>query len=154
MYKYVLLILLILTIRSQSEAQISNNASGNDIYSQYGSISYSVGELFYVQKGTEYTVTEGIQNGFTIHPSHNKTNIKVTVYPNPTSDFIFFKVQDLYFDNLSYKIFNNNGKELLNGTIQNINTSVSLNHLPPSVYLCKIYRKQSEILTYQIIKIN
>jgi hypothetical protein len=153
MYKYVFLFLLIILNNAQSEAQITNNASGNDIKNNYGSIAYSVGELFYVQKGIQNTSSEGIQNGITINTIENKSTIKVSIYPNPTSDLIFFKVQNLYFDNLKFKIYNSIGIELLNGRIQNTITSFSISHLPPSIYLCKIYRDQVEMLTYQIIKI-
>jgi hypothetical protein len=154
MRKYVLLIILTIFLRSHTEAQISNNASGNAISNNYGSITYSIGELFYVEKGSQYTLAEGIQNGITINPINTKSSIKVSIYPNPTSDLVYFKVQNLNFHNYSYKIYNSYGIELLHGRIQNMNASASLSHLPPSIYLCKIYRDQFEILTYQIIKIN
>lgn len=153
MRKYALLIILTILYRSQTEAQISNNASGNDIFNNAGSIAYSIGELFYVEKGARNTTTEGIQNGITINPVNNKSSIKISIYPNPTSDYVYFKVQNLFYENYSFKIYNSNGTELLHGRIQNMNTSVSLSHLPPSIYLCKIYRDQLEMLTYQIIKI-
>ena len=153
MRKYALLIILTILYRSQTEAQISNNASGNDIFNNAGSIAYSIGELFYVEKGAHNTTTEGIQNGITINPVNNKSSIKISIYPNPTSDYVYFKVQNLFYENYSFKIYNSNGTELLHGRIQNMNTSVSLSHLPPSIYLCKIYRDQLEMLTYQIIKI-
>jgi len=153
MYKYVILIILIVANISQIDAQISNNASGSAISSNYGSVTYSIGEICYVAKGSHYTLTEGVQNGITINPSNNKSSINVSIYPNPTSDLVYFKVQNLFFDNLSYKIYHIAGIELLNGKIHNVNTSVSLRYLPAAVYMCKIYRNQSEILTFQIIKI-
>ena len=154
MRKYVILFIITILYRSHTEAQISNNVSGNTISNNYGSISYSIGELLYVEKGSQYTLIEGIQNGIAINLVKSNSSIKVAIYPNPTSDQIYFKVQNLNFDNYSYKIYNTNGIELLNGRIQNVNTSVSLSQLPPSIYLCKIYRDQLEMLTYQIIKIN
>lgn len=154
MLKYIFLFILIIFNRFQIEAQISNNVSGNTISNNYGSISYSIGELLYAEKGSQYTLIEGIQNGIAINLVKSNSSIKVAIYPNPTSDQIYFKVQNLNFDNYSYKIYNTNGIELLNGRIQNVNTSVSLSQLPPSIYLCKIYRDHLEMLTYQIIKIN
>jgi hypothetical protein len=154
MYKYVFLILLILTNRYQTEAQISNNASGYDLSNQSGSISYSVGEVFFVQKGLQYFLTEGVQNGITINPVKTNSSIKVSVYPNPTSDFINFKVQNLFFNNLSFILYNDIGHELLKGAILNSNTTVSLSQFPSSVYLIKIYRNQTEMAVYKIIKIN
>ena len=153
MRKYALLIILTFLYRTQTEAQISNNASGNSFINNYGSIAYSIGELFYIEKGSEYRIAEGVQNGITINPVKTKSSIKVSIYPNPTSDLVFFKVQNLNFGTYSYKIYNSVGIELLSGRILNSNTSVSLSLLPPSIYLCKIYRDQVEQLTYQIIKI-
>ena len=154
MCKYVCIILLIILNNSQTGAQVSNNASGNDIYNNYGSVSYSIGELFFVEKGSQYTLAEGMQNGITINPVKTKSSIKVSIYPNPTNDLVYFKVQNLNFEKYSYKIYNSYGIELLTGRILNVNTSLSLIHLPSSIYLCKIYKDQFEILTYQIIKIN
>ena len=154
MIKYILLLISIFLNLSYTKAQSSNNASGNDIYNNYGSIAHSVGEVFYVQKGTKYTLTEGMQNGITINAIHKLSTIKVSIYPNPTSDFVHFRVQNLYFKNLAYKIYDALGKELLNGNIIDANTSVSLSHLPASIYIIKIYRDVEEIQNYQIIKIN
>jgi hypothetical protein len=138
----------------QSEAQISNNASGNDLSNQFGSIAYTIGEVFYIQKGSQFFLTEGIQNGITINPIISNSSIKVLVYPNPTSDFINFKVQNLFFNNLSFILYNDIGHELLKGAILNSNTTVSLSQFPSSVYLIKIYRNQTEMAVYKIIKIN
>jgi len=154
MSKYILLVLLFFIHNVQSEAQISNNASGNDLSNQFGSIAYTIGEVFYIQKGSQFFLTEGIQNGITINPIISNSSIKVLVYPNPTSDFINFKVQNLFFNNLSFILYNDIGHELLKGAILNSNTTVSLIQLPSSVYLIKIYRNQTEMAVYKIIKIN
>lgn len=154
MYKYVFLILLILTNKSNSEAQVSNNASGNDIFNQYGSVSYSIGELFYVEKGSSISASEGMQNGITINPVKTKSSIKVSIYPNPTSEFVHLNFQNEYSNSLSYKIYNNLGNELLHGRIQNANGQISLTQLPASIYLLKIYVEQVEMKSIKIIKIN
>jgi hypothetical protein len=154
MYKYVFLLLLIILNNAQSEAQISNNASGNDLSNQFGSISYSIGEIFYVQKGTQMNVFEGIQNAVTINPVKSNASIKVLVYPNPTSDLVHFNFKNSYTNTISYKLYNNLGNEILNGTIQNANTQISLNQLPASIYLLKVYMEKQEIECIKIIKTN
>ena len=138
MCRYVLLILLIFLINTHTEAQMSNNASGNDLSNQYGSVSYSIGEVFYIQKGAQFNVLEGIQNGTMIFPGKMNSRIKVFIYPNPTTDFVYFKIQDLNFNNLTYSVYNNIGYELLKGRIQNTSTTVSLSQLPASIYIFKI----------------
>ena len=46
MIKYILLLISIFLNLSYTKAQSSNNASGNDIYNNYGSIAHSVGEVY------------------------------------------------------------------------------------------------------------
>ena len=154
MHKYVLIIILIFTNNSQTEAQISNNASGKDLSNQYGTISYSIGEQFYVQKGTYYTLSEGVQYGNNNNYKPNSSTIKISIYPNPTSNLIKFQIQNTYSNNLSYRIFNNIGHELLYGRIENTNTPISLTQLPASIYLMKVYLEQQEVESIKLIKIN
>jgi hypothetical protein len=154
MYKYVLLMLLIILNNAQSEAQISINASGKDISNQYGSISYSIGEVFYVQKGSQQNLTEGIQNSMSVNSSKSKLPFKISIYPNPTSDIVHFNFQNTYSINISYKLYNNIGNELLNGSIQNISSKISLTHLPASIYFLKVFMEQQEVESIKIIKIN
>jgi hypothetical protein len=136
-----------------TKAQISLNTSGLDIKNNYGSIAYSVGAPFYIQKGYNYLLNEGVQNGMLINFVNVKSSIKVEVYPNPTNNIVFFKVQNLNFNNLRYTIINSLGIEILKGNIINASTYVSLNPFPASVYYIKIYRDMDEILTYKVIKI-
>lgn len=154
MYKYVFLILLIFLNTTQTGAQVSNNTSGNDIYNQYGSVSYSIGESFYIQKGSRISSSEGIQNNNIDNTNPIKSTIKVSIFPNPTSEFVHLNFQNNYSNNLSYKIYNNQGNELLHGRIQNANTQISLTQLPASVYLLKVYVEQEEMKSIKIIKIN
>lgn len=154
MRKYALLIILTILYRSQTEAQISNNASGNDIFNYAGSIAYSIGEPFYIQKGSRITASEGIQNNNTNNTNATKSSFKVSIYPNPTSEFVHLNFQNEYSNNLSFKIYNNLGNELLHGRIQNTNTKISLTQLPASIYLLKVYLEQEEMKSIKIIKIN
>jgi hypothetical protein len=156
MSKYAILTFLTTILNaSLLHAQSTTNVSGNTIYTPYnGSIAYSIGEQFYIQKGTIYHISEGIQNGIAINPIQDKNNIHVSIYPNPTSEIINFKVQDYNFYPIAYKIYNNTGQELINGRIIHYNTSVSLKQLPASIYIVKLFNDREEIMTYQIIKIN
>ena len=76
------------------------------------------------------------------------------VYPNPTRDLIYFKVQNLDFKNLGYSVINNTGIEIIKGNVVNPTTYFSLSQFPASNYYIKIYRASTEILTYEIIKIK
>jgi hypothetical protein len=155
MKKSLVLILLNIYLSTQHvTAQRTLNASGVTINSPNGIVSLSIGEVFFENKASMFSQSEGIQNGIIINPIKNKSALKVAVYPNPTTDLLYFKIQDLYFNNLSYKIYNEAGIELLQGNITSSTSNVSLKQLPASIYLIKIYRNLGEIISYQVIKIN
>jgi hypothetical protein len=155
MFKYIFISFLFILFNSYfSQAQITFNANGADIYSSNGSISLSIGELFYLNKGENYNQAEGIQNGLVSYNTTSKTNLTISIYPNPTNDFINIKVKDLNIKNLSYCIYNNAGNELSKGYLFNNESIISFMRFPPAIYLLKIYSAQNTILTYQILKIN
>lgn len=135
-------------------AQQSLNSSGVLIQSNFGSISVSIGEVFYLNKGSSYSISEGIQHGIVINKILTNSNIHILVYPNPTNDLIFFKVENYNFQNLTYQLYNILGFELLNGRITGTASFISIKQLPPSVYYLKIYRSENVMATYKIIKIN
>jgi hypothetical protein len=130
------------------------NSSGVLIQSNFGSISVSIGEVFYLNKGSSYSISEGIQHGIVINKILTNSNIHILVYPNPTNDLIFFKVENYNFQNLTYQLYNILGFELLNGRITGTASFISIKQLPPSVYYLKIYRSENVMATYKIIKIN
>ncbi len=135
-------------------SQVSVLALGENIATIYGSISYSVGEVFYTNKGSGSAQSEGVQHTYTIHAVNNGSTLHVALYPNPTSDLLFFKVENLNYAELSYKIFNVSGTLLRTGIISDHSTSVSLNNLPSGTYLIKINRGYTEEKSYKIYKIN
>jgi hypothetical protein len=154
--KEIIIAALMLTslINKPCFGQSTNNSIGGDYFNQSGTVSFTIGEICYQNKGVNYTLIEGIQNGYTINPNSKHAAINVSIFPNPTSDLIYFKVQNLYFDKLVYSVYNNLGIELLNGQITNQAIYVSLKQFPAAVYLINIYREKAIIMTYQVIKIN
>jgi hypothetical protein len=56
------------------------------------------------------------------------------VYPNPSDDFVTIQIGS-NFVNSNYRILNNEGKMMLNGTLNSIETKIDLSGLKPGVYL-------------------
>jgi hypothetical protein len=133
-------------------AQQSLNSSGTLIKSNFGSVSVSIGEVFYLSKVSTYSISEGIQHGILINKILTNSNIHVLVYPNPTNDLIFFKVENYNFQDLSYQLYNALGFELLNGRITGTASYISIKQFPDAVYYLKLYRSKKEFVTYKIIK--
>jgi hypothetical protein len=150
----IFILLPMLLIHNVLCSQISSNSSGLSIVSNYGSVDYSIGEVFYTQKGYFYSINEGIQNGIIINPIHTNKNLHVSIYPNPTNDIVHFKVENLNFKTLGYSLITANGKEIFRGVIVNEESNISLKWLPSGIYIIKIYRNSIEESSYKILKIN
>jgi hypothetical protein len=137
-----------------SKAQTSVLTSGGDFSSNYGSMSYSIGEVFNISKGTGFKLQEGAQQCFIINPIYTHSNLHLSIFPNPTTDFIYFKVENFNYLNLSYILFDLTGKTILKGKIIDIKSFISLKNLPSQSYLLKCFRGNEEENTFKIQKIN
>lgn len=151
----VFLFVMGLTTVHAQEAIITSggNASGSG-----GSVSYTVGQMVYsTHMGTNANVSEGIQQPFeisVISGIERAEGISLTckLYPNPVTDYIMLKIENYNMENLSYQIFNINGKLLDNKKITDRITHVSMQQFKPAAYILKLIDKDKEIKSFKIIK--
>ncbi len=139
-------------------AQITMNALGNTVISKFGIVAFSIGEVFYTNKGNGngngYSLFEGIQNGNGNYSKSPKIKLNATIYPNPTKDYIYLKVENLNFEHLQFNLLSEDGKLILQSKIENPQTFISLLPYPAGAYFIKIYRNAREEVSYQILKVN
>ena len=82
------------------QAQESINATGGIASGSGGSMSYSVGQIVYTTNtGTNGSVAQGVQQPYEISAvigieEFNGINLYVSVYPNPTSDYLTLSIGD------------------------------------------------------------
>lgn len=154
--KTTVLILTILLV-SQVQAQESTVASGGDVDGAGGSASYSVGQVFYTtNSGAGGSVAQGIQQAYVVsvlsNPSLTTLNLRVQTYPNPTTDQIVLSVEDLALQDLSYALYDLNGRVLASNRIRQSAIPISLQHLPSGVYLLTVNQNNTELKNFKIIK--
>lgn len=152
--KVQLIVVLICTIKTYGISQNSITVSGNNAVGIYGSTSYTIGEVFYTYKGLANTYSEGVQQSYKINSIENGSKLYVSIYPNPSKDFLYFLVEDLNFYNLSYQIISISGCVLQSGIIINQKSFVSLSEIPNGDYIVKINRGDKEMKVYKILKTN
>ena len=119
--------------------------SGNGAASYSWSNSIVNAESFVPTMTTTYFVT-----GTDLNNCSNTDSITITidlcngisdindnlflVYPNPSDDFITIQIGSSLL-NSNYRISNNEGKIMLNGSLNSIDTKIDLSGLKPGVYL-------------------
>jgi len=140
------------------QAQTSINVTGGDASGNGGSASYSVGQVVYTTNtGTNGSVAQGVQQPFEISvvtglEEAKGINLSVTAYPNPTTDYLQLKVESEKLKNLSYQLYDINGKLLQNEKIIGNQTSIIMSNLLPANYFVKVIQGNKEIKTFKIIK--
>jgi hypothetical protein len=134
------------------------SAGGSVSKSSSGSVAYSVGQPFAtfptadskgsLLPGVQQVVVVGEVTGIT----HKKIDVKFSAYPNPTSDLLQLSVPLTDSDNYSFRLFDMNGRMLMNQRLSSSSTTLSLANYPQGMYLLKFFMDKSEVKTYKIIK--
>ena len=150
-------------------AQETIPATGGNASGSGGTVSYSVGQVVYTtNSGTTGTVAQGVQQPFEISvvtglEEAKGINLNCTAYPNPTTDYLMLKVENYDNENLSYQLFDMNGKLLETKKVTGKQTSIVMRNLVPATYFVKVYavgrndrtgvtEGNKEVKTFKIIK--
>ncbi len=140
------------------KAQEAIPATGGDASGAGGSVSYTIGQVFYtLDSGTDGSVLKGVQQPYEISVIPGFEQVKgidllCSVYPNPVAGKLVLKILDFEFKDLYYKLFNLNGKMIATGKIIGDESTIDLSSFAASTYFLKVFQKGKTIKTFKIIK--
>lgn len=140
------------------QAQERISATGGNASGGGGSASYSIGQLAYqTHTGTNGSVEEGVQQPYEISvvtglEEAKGINLSVSAYPNPTTDYLTLSIVEFEISNLSYQLYDMNGKLLQSKKITGNQTSIAMGNLVPANYFVKVIQSNKEVKTFKIIK--
>ncbi len=140
------------------QAQTSINASGGNASGSGGSSSYSVGQVVYQpHTGTNGSVVEGVQQPYEISVVTTIEDVKginllVSAYPNPADDYLLLKVEGDKLIDLSYQLYDIQGKILQSGKITGNQASIAMGNLVTATYFVKVIQGNKEVRTFKIVK--
>jgi hypothetical protein len=128
-------------------AQESISTSGGNASGNGGSVSYSVGQLFYTAfTGNGVSVLQGVQQPYEISVVTGideimEITLSVLIYPNPTTDFIILNTESSAiqsFRSLACQLFDMNGRLLESKIIDGSQTRIDMSQLSPATYFLKV----------------
>ncbi len=146
---------------SSSFAQEIIPAAGGNAGGSGGSVSYSIGQLFYkINPGTDGSVAEGVQQPYEISvvtgiQEATGINLVVSAFPIPAADFLILRVEDYDFEDLDYLLYDVSGRLLMEGKVTSSETTIYMTNLVPAVYFLKVLQIRPsylEVKTFRIIK--
>jgi hypothetical protein len=143
------------SIKAQTSHQVLS-ASGGDATGSGGSVAYSVGQIVYTtHTGTSGSVAQGVEQAYEIYSvgiKETALNISLSIFPNPTSDFLTLKVEDYNNETLNFDLLDEQGKLILSEQITNQETQVAMSTLARGSYFINIVQTNKKIQTFKIIK--
>ena len=140
------------------QAQKSVNSTGGNASGSGGSASYSVGQAVYTSNTeTGGTVAQGVQQPYEIWvettiEEAKGINLLVTAYPNPTTDYLTLRIDEFDISDLSYQLYDMQGKRLRNEKVTSNQTRIVMSNLAPATYSVKVVQGNKEIKTFKIVK--
>jgi hypothetical protein len=138
------------------QAQQSVNSSGSIASGSGGRMNYSLGQVNnQTYTGTNGSIMEGVQQPYIISvvtSIEEANDIALSVYPNPTTNFLQLIVDCEKLKDLHYQLFDTGGKILQNEKITNNQTGIAMDNLIPAIYFLKVIYKNKAIKIFKIIK--
>jgi len=136
-------------------AQESPTAAGGEATGTGGTASYSVGQVAYATNtGSNGSVLQGVQQPFeistTVGINETSIHLEMSVYPNPTTDYLTLKVEDN--SNLSYQLYDLQGKVIENKKVNANSTIITMEALPKATYFLTVTDNKNTVKTFKVIK--
>lgn len=138
-------------------AQENTDALGGMAYGIGGSVSYSIGQMDYeTATGAGGSITEGLQQPYEIMVvsgiEDNDINLTFSIFPNPTADFVVLSVQKADTQNMTYELFDIEGRLIEKQEVNDSQTTIDMKDLANGIYFIKVFRKSTGVKTFKIIK--
>lgn len=140
------------------QAQVAVTTTGGNASGSGGTSSYTVGQLGYTTNtGTTGSVAQGVQQPYEISivigvEEAKEIELTCVLYPNPTTDFVNLKLNSFKVENISYQIFDFNGKLLDLKKVVGSETSIQMKGYADAVYFLKVFQGEKELKTFKIVK--
>jgi hypothetical protein len=140
------------------QAQQAVTVTGGEASGSGGSTSYSVGQVVYsTHTGTNGSVAQGVQQPFEISvvsaiEEAKGITLECSVYPNPATDILTLKVENVDLSTLTFQLYDMQGKLLESKKVEGRLTNIGMSNLAPANYFLKVTEGNKELKTFKIIR--
>ncbi len=155
-YLGILTMFFLLSLGMHAQETIAS-AGGSDSSGE-GSVDYSVGQVFHeTYSSANGKLSFGVQLPYEIMAGVGFEDLSwigltATVYPNPVKDQLILSIDRFDIFDLSYQIYDMNGKLIKFEEFDNTRINIDLSALSPSSYILRVVSSKKELKTFIIIK--
>ncbi|MBR6082536.1 MAG: T9SS type A sorting domain-containing protein [Salinivirgaceae bacterium] len=151
--RIILLVASVALLGAKAEAQTAVAAAGGEA----GTVSFTVGQTFVAPASNDAgSIAPGVQQAYSITIIDGIENTQITleaaVYPNPVTDRLTLRVDNLESAALRFTLTDNNGRTIAADNIAGAQTSIEMGHLAQGAYFLRVDDGGTVLRTFKIVK--
>lgn len=151
--RIILLVASVALLGAKAEAQTAVAAAGGEA----GTVSFTVGQTFVAPASNDAnSIAPGVQQAYSITIIDCIENTQITleaaVYPNPVTDRLTLRVDNLESSALRFTLTDNNGRTIAADDIAGEQTSIEMGHLAQGAYFLRVDDGGTVLRTFKIVK--
>lgn len=156
-----LLIAFLAVFRIAVDAQTAIVPVGGDAQSNYGSVSYTVGQIAtqtFSNTNGSISVAEGVQQAYEIMTvgvdEYPQIVLNAVVYPNPTQNIAHLRLNDFEIpsDGLRAILYDGNSKQLQSFAVTDDITVFQIGQYATGTYVLELRDGKRVLKTYKIVR--
>jgi Secretion system C-terminal sorting domain len=149
----ILTMLVVIPVISFSQSAVLS--AGGDASGTGGSISYSIGQVFYTHTdGTAGTIHEGVQQPyefFAVSVDEVHAALRLNVFPNPTTQMLILQAESLT-PGLTAHIYDSSGQLIFESLLSSNSLTIDAQSWAAATYVLRITDLSGGTSHYKIVK--
>ena len=153
MFRKTVLFAFIILFTTNLFSQDVISSQGDSYTDSSASIDFTIGEVVsFTGSSIESNITQGFHqtNWSFVSVVNHVPRYEATIYPNPAEDFL--NIQASLYENVSYLLYDEMGKLILQGRLLSEKTSLDVNQLATGRYSLILNNSKENLKTFNIIK--
>ena len=138
-------------------AQYNFTSGSGELKGPGGFASQSIGQIAYTTYSSDSgTVKQGVIQPFQISVVSSENVLEINLYfkafPNPVTNLLNLEIMNFENQELTYELFDLNGRLLLSNNIIHSLTEISTIDFPPATYFLRVMNQELSLKTFKIVK--
>lgn len=154
-FKKILFCFLFSSILFPIYGQDNTVSSGGNASNATGSVSYTVGQVFYSSAdGENGSINQGVQQPYSaeIITGIELREVTLQLFPNPTNELALLKVETEFIGLLSYSLYDESGRLIQSSSINSLESPIQLSGNSSGIYFLNVQNSSQIIKSFRIIK--
>jgi hypothetical protein len=148
-------VVMMLINLSSSLGQSNTVSAGGDAEGSNGSVSYSIGQVFYVAaEGENGNVNQGVQQPYDaeIITGIERKDIRAVIYPNPTLGQIQLQFDSDSYANYRAELIDATGRLIIDQNQLASSNTFSLEMASSGIYTLLVYQNNKLVKSFRVVK--